>query len=119
MKRLAGVWINYDGQQRVTGDEFDIPKAGAQDTAGSFTVVVLRRVNATWTLAKGVIATNNTIALTVVDTGDVHYGEVQDDCSTIVWPHWNASAWRRHSGQDVVHIVAMNHLDVGCKSIFE
>jgi hypothetical protein len=108
---LPGVWTGYVGT-RALYDEYDLgyPAGGGP---GAYTAVVLAPPPGTgsegWTFGAGQLSPDNTTTTLTLDNGLTLTGNVSSDCGTIVWD--NGSSWARKSGIDVVHVVAMNHLD--------
>lgn len=81
------------------------------DNATMFTVVV---VNGTvgWTLAEGKIDGLD-VALTFLDNGTTTAGTLSPDCGTLSWVG-SSTVWRASEDAiQTVHVIAMNHLDVG------
>lgn len=108
---IPGTWTGFLPQPLY--DEYQLdwtPDLGA----GAFSAVAIR--GGGWTLGQGFISADNTTATIVFDTGVSLSGNVTDGCTTIMWN--NTSIWRQKAGGiDVVHIVSMNHLDVGYNGI--
>jgi hypothetical protein len=106
---MPGVWTGFVGT-RPLYDEYDIgfPAGGGP---GAFTAIVLRPVpgGEGWTFGAGQLSGDNSSATLTLDNGLTLHGNVSSDCGTLYFD--NGSSWARKSGIDVVHIVAMNHLD--------
>jgi hypothetical protein len=106
---LPGVWTGFVGV-RPLYDEYSLgfPSGGPP---GAFTAVVLRPApdGEGWTFGAGQLGAGNTTVTLTLDNGLTLTGNVSADCGTLFWD--NGSSWARKSGIDVVHIVAMNHLD--------
>jgi hypothetical protein len=104
---LPGVWTGFFPQP--LNDEYEL----AWTQQGGFTSVMIR--GGGWSLGTGQLGPDNTTAKLVFDTSVTLLGKVSDDCETIAWD--NNSTWRKKSMIDVVHIVAMNHLDLGYNGV--
>lgn len=112
---LPGVWTGYVGSNPLY-DEYDLAfQTGAP--SGQWTAVVLRPAPSGegWTFGTGQLENGNTTTVLTLDNGITLNGNVSSDCSIVYWD--NGSSWRKTSGIDIVHLVMMNHLDVGYNGI--
>ena len=136
---LPGAWTGFSGAHAL-GDEYSLQ--WSDESAGTFSAVYVVGKQG-WSIGKGQIAVGEATAAITFDSGvalqgqvahpspthDVGIGkgfmelrilvpvnaQVQDDCSTLVWD--NNSTWRKMTPIKFVHIVSMNHLDVGYNGI--
>ena len=107
---LPGTWTGFEGTTPLY-DEYELEWTSGFPP-GVFTSVIIR--GSGWSLGQGQVFSNDTLKVTIqFDTGLVLNGSRSENCHTIVWD--NGSTWKKMSGIDVVHIVSMNHLDVGYK----
>ena len=86
------------------------------DNGTAFSVVVVNGTvgNGTvgWTMAEGKIDGLD-VALTFLDNGTTTAGSLTPDCGTLSWPG-SGTVWRAtEDAIQTVHVIAMNHLDVG------
>lgn len=110
---LPGVWTGFMPPTNPLYDSYELAWLNA--SAGMFTAVYVGGGQG-WTLAEGQLSSDNSTVVLSLDAGGVLHGNVSDDCSTMMWD--NDSAWRKTATLPKrVHVVAMNHLDVGYNGI--
>lgn len=106
---IPGVWTGFESSGPLY-DEYSLQWVPG-NPPGVFSAVMIR--GGGWTLGNGNIDFSAGTATINFDTGVFLSGSVSSDCKTFMWN--NTSVWRAQSNIDVVHIIGMNHLDVGCK----
>lgn len=109
---IPGQWTGFEGG-RALGDLYalawSVPAA-----SGAWTATMLK--GGGWNVGKAQLAPDNATVSIAFDSGVNLTGAVTDGCATISWD--NDSVWKLYVPPPVVtdvHIIAMNHLDVGCE----
>jgi hypothetical protein len=107
---LPGTWTGFMGSTALF-DNYVVDFRGGSYPAGSFTAAYVS--SPSWSLGIGQLSADNGTATVYLDSLDNSLtGTVSTDCSSIVWD--NGSSWRKTSTLPKrVHMVSMNHLDVG------
>jgi hypothetical protein len=113
---IPGPWSGFDPQP--TGADYSIDWT-TPPTSGAWTVTYLNApVGPSWTAGSGQLSADNTTATVLLNSGQALSGIVSGGCSVISWN--DGSIWKAAPKPPVitdVHIVAMNHLDVGYNGI--
>lgn len=109
---VPGTWTGFEGVTPLY-DEYELLWRGPSFPAGAFTSTFVSGGGG-WGLGEGQLSADNSTATISFDTGISLHGNVTDGCTTISWD--NGSSWRK-SLKKRVHVVAMNHLDVGYNGI--
>lgn len=111
---LPGTWTGFVGNNALF-DLYELEFRGGAYPADSFTSVYVSS-SPGWSLGQGQLSADNSSAVITFDTGVTLHGNVSDGCTTIMWD--NDSSWRKTTaGPKKVHMVFMNHLDVGYNGI--
>lgn len=109
---IPGPWAGYDPQP--TGAEYSLTWANPP-APGAWAVTYLNApVGPSWTAGVGQLSADNLTTTLLLNSGGSLRGTVSGGCSTITWD--DGSNWKAVPAPPLitdVHIVAMNHLDVG------
>lgn len=113
---LPGVWTGFEGSTPLY-DSYQLSwRPGGAYPVGAFSAVYIQGSAPGWTLGEGQLGAGNGTATIAFDSGVTLSGTVSDACSTIVWD--NGSSWRKTTAlPKKVHMVFMNHLDIGYNGI--
>ena len=113
---IPGPWAGFDPQP--TGAEYSLSWS-ANSSNGSWEVLYLNApVGPSWTAGVGQFSADNLTTSLLLNSGSSLHGSVTGGCSTITWN--DGSIWKATPAPPTitdVHIVAMNHLDVGCVNV--
>lgn len=116
---LPGPWTGFSPPTHPLGDAYSLAWAGAGGARGADGAFVATMVDGSgWGLGQGTVSADNATASIVFDSGVSLKGTVGDNCTSILWD--NDTKWATApapSSVSVVHVVAMNHLDVGYDGI--
>lgn len=107
---VPGTWTGFEGTTALF-DSYELTWRGT--SAGAFSSIAISGETG-WALGLGAFSADNATATISFDTGVVLNGTVSEGCSIITWD--NGSSWKK-ALRKVVHVVAMNHLDVGYNGI--
>jgi hypothetical protein len=113
---IPGVWTGFNPQP--LGDAYQMNWT-TPAAPGAWTVTMIS--GGGWRVGTGQFSADNTTTTVSFDSGVKLQGNVSDKCSTIVWD--NDSIWKVRPPPPPpitdVHVVSMNHLDVGYNGIPE
>lgn len=108
---IPGAWAGFDPQP--TGAEYSLTWSGL--LPGAWNVTYLNApVGPSWTAGWGQFSADNLTTTLQLNSGSSLQGSVSGGCGVITWN--DGSIWKASPAAPVitdVHIVAMNHLDVG------
>jgi hypothetical protein len=111
---IPGSWTGFLGKFALQ-DSYELIWRGPSFPAGAFSSTYVSGPGG-WGLGAGQLSADNRTAVIAFDTGVVLHGNLSDDCTLFSFD--NGSFWRK-SLKKKVHVVAMNHLDVGYNGIPE
>jgi hypothetical protein len=112
---IPGTWTGFSPPGHGLGDSYALTWASPA-APGAWTATMLS--GGGWGVGRGQFAADNMTTTIAFDSGVNLTGSVTDGCATITWD--NDSVWEKYVPPPVitdVHIVAMNHLDVGYNGI--